>query len=130
MILGQQLRPGPKPAGDLVEDGAGQSLRHFLGQHGGDQPCCRAISPRSGSISPWMQPQERGFAGAVAAQQAQPFAGLDGEIGPVQDRRAAKAQTNVAQCQKCHSTDDTGQRAMRDKGRPRGRGAEVVLQGA
>ena len=39
--------------------------------------------------------QERGLAGAVAAQEADPFARLDRQIGTLQDRGAAKAQGHV-----------------------------------
>ena len=43
------------------------------------------------------QPEQRGLAGAVAADQADAFAGLDGEVGMVQQRVMAVGQLDVCQ---------------------------------
>ncbi len=80
MVLGQEFSPRAQTPGDLVEDGAGKSL---------------------GLDLPVDQPQERGLAHPVAAQEADPLPGLHREVDLIQDQRAAKARTNIAQRNQC-----------------------------
>ncbi len=44
--------------------------------------------------------QERRLAGAVAADQADPLAGRDGELSPIEERRAAKGERDVCELKK------------------------------
>ena len=93
VILGQQFGPGPQSAGDLVEHRAAEPLRHFLREHGGDEPLLPGdFAPRRLDFA-LDQPQERGLARSVAAQQADPLARLKREVGLIQHQRAAKAQS-------------------------------------
>ncbi len=95
MILGQQIRPGAEAADDLVPDRALQFPRHFLREHGGPQSLLAddfAVIGLDGAVE---DSQQRRLSGAVAAQQAHPFARLDREIGPIQDRRPAEGQGDI-----------------------------------
>ena len=74
------------------------SCGHFLGEHGRDQPLLPGDFAPIGLDRAVDQPQERGLARPVAAQQTDPLPRLNREIDLVQEQRAAKAQTNVAKC--------------------------------
>ena len=102
VVLGQQFGPGPQSAGDLVEHRAAEPLGHFLREHGGDEPLLPGDFALRRLDFALDQPQERGLARPVAAQQADPLAGLEREVGLIQHQRAAKAQTDVAQRNQCH----------------------------
>jgi hypothetical protein len=74
----------------------------LLGQHRRDEPLLPGdLSPVRLDLTP-DQPQEGSLAGAIPAQQAKPLTGVYGKVGPIRDRRAAKAQSNLAQRNERH----------------------------
>ena len=73
VILGQQFGPGPQSACDFVENRAGEPLRHFLGEHGGDEPLLPGDFALRRLDFALDQPQQRGLARSVAAQKADPL---------------------------------------------------------
>src|SRR3984885_5480374 len=47
-------------------------------------------------------PQQGGLAGAVTADQAEPFARFHGKLRAIQERAVAKSQVGVEKCDECH----------------------------
>ena len=93
VVLGQSLGPRAQSAGDFLENRTGEPLRHFLGKHGGDEPLLPgdfALLRFEFSLN---EPQQGGFAHAVATQQTHPLATFENEARLVQNQRAAEAQT-------------------------------------
>ena len=103
VIFGEQFGPGTQAASDLVENRARESLRHFLREHGRDEPLLPGDFALRRLDFALDQPQEGALARSVAAQQADPLPRLQREVGLIQQQWAAKAQTDVAQRNECHS---------------------------
>ena len=71
-------------------------------------PCCRAISPRSGSISPWISRKSVVLPVPLRPKQTDPLARLNRQIRPIQNRRAAKTKGDVTQCKEGHEASGLG----------------------
>ena len=103
VVEGGQLRAEVAQAfGDHVEHGTFGVLRHGLGQarHAqGVAPAHLAVVGRDFAVQ---QAQQRGLAGAVAADHAHALAALEGEVDAVQQQRAADAVVDLDQLQQGH----------------------------
>ena len=102
MILGQQFGLGAEAPGDLVEDRALEVVWHLLRQRRGPQPLLPDDLASIGLQGTLEEAEERGLAGAVAAQEAHPLARLHRQIGLLQERRAAESQGDVGEGDEWH----------------------------
>jgi len=93
---GGQIRP---ECGDHVIDRPGQLLRHVLRQLRHAQALRAHDLARIGLLFPGNELQQGGLARAVAAEQAQPLAGLEREVGLVQQHGAAQVQADVLEAE-------------------------------
>ncbi len=102
MVLGQQLGPGPQAPNDLVEDRAAQALGHVLREHCRDQPLLpRDLAAIRLDLSV-DQPQERGLARPVAAEETDSLPRFNRQADLIEDQRATKTQTQIAERKQCH----------------------------
>ena len=74
VVFGQHLGTGAQTAGDLVENGALEPLGHVLGEHGRDEPLPPGDFALGRLDFALNQPQQRGLARSIAAQQTHPLA--------------------------------------------------------
>ena len=102
MVLGQQFGLGSEALGDLVEDRALKIVWHLLRQRGGAQPLLADDLAAIGFQGTLQEAEKRGLAGAIAAQEAHPFARLEGQVGMLQDRGTAEPQGDVGERNKWH----------------------------
>lgn len=82
---------------DHVEDSGVFVQLRLLFDRGHAQPRTAGDVAVVGNGAAIQQPQQRGLAGAVAADEADALAGLDGEVGVVQQRMVAIGQLDVGQ---------------------------------
>ena len=76
------------------------------------RPGRRCTSPSSSGMLPRARAQQRGLAGAVAADEPDAVAGLDGERGAVEQRCETEREFRVLESNQCHgSTADWRVRA-------------------
>ncbi len=103
VILGEQFGPGPESACDFIENRAREPLRHFLREHGRDEPLLPGdFTPRRLDLA-LDQPQQGALARPIPPQKADTLPRLEREVGLIQYQRAGELQTDVAQCNECHS---------------------------
>ena len=95
------LRRG-QPARQDVGHAARQSFGHFLDQVGDLQAPLADHGPRIGFQLAGDDLEQRGFAHAVAPDEAQPLAALDLQIDILQDKRAAETDADVPHTQQSH----------------------------
>ena len=89
-------------AGQDVGHAARQSFGHFLDQVGHSQAPFADHSPRVGFQLAGDDLEQRGFAHAVAPDEAQPLAALDLQTDILQDERAAETDADVPHTQQSH----------------------------
>ena len=82
---------------------ARQILRHILLEQGHRRPGSKVHRSAIGLDRACEHPQERGLAGAVAAEEADPLPGLDVAGHIVEQRRPAKPERNILQRDERHA---------------------------
>ena len=105
--FGVGRRIGGHSGGDYFGDRADEILRHILlekrhsGLRGEDH------LPLIGHHRAGEDAHQGGFAGAVAAEQADPLAGLDMAIDTVKEGGTAVAEMNITECGKWHGGESS-----------------------
>ena len=102
-----------EPAGDLLGHAAAEPLGDVLRQERDAQPLLALDQAVVGGDLAVDQAQERRLALAVAAEQADPLAPLDLEVGTVEQPRPTEGEPNLAQAQQCHECDRPGNEETR-----------------
>ena len=103
VVVGQQGAELAQPAGDHVEHAAARVLRYFLLQ---PRDPAAAFDPHLAVIGPEVagqQFQQGRLAGAVAADQGDALAGIDGKVDVFQQQRAADAEVDALQGDQGHA---------------------------
>ena len=108
--LGQHRALLAQAAGDHVEDLARGIGGHFLLQARDAQAVLAADFAVVGRRSPVEQAQQRGLAGAVAADDGDALAGVDGEVDVFEQEGAADAEVDRLECDQGHGASLRGAR--------------------
>jgi hypothetical protein len=95
VVFGQQRAQPFQATGDDLKHGGGSIRRQFLRQRGDAQPGLPPDVAAIGVHFASQQAQQRGFAGAVAANQADPFARIELETGAVQQLFSAEGDREM-----------------------------------
>jgi hypothetical protein len=122
VIAGEQ-RPGfTEPGGDDIEDAAGELSGNFLLQAGHRCPTLAENLPGIGSDAAVEQFHHGALAGAVSAQETDPFAPVKSKGRGFQDRGSAEGNTDIVHSQQGHSRSSGREarqlRMTEDKGAP------------
>ena len=105
--FGVGRRIGGHSGGDYVSDRADEILRHILLQKRHSGLRGEDHLPLIGLNRAGEDAHQGGFAGAVAAEQADPLAGLDMAIDTVKEGGTAVAEMNITECGKWHGGESS-----------------------
>ncbi len=103
MVAGQQRAEVAQAFGYHVEHAALHVLRHLLRHPRDHHPGLHAHLAVVGLELTGHQPHQGGLAGAVAADDADAFAGFDGQVDVVEQQRTADAEVDVLELEEGHA---------------------------
>ena len=110
VVIGEELAHLAQTFGDHVEHAAGGTGGHFLLQSRDAHAAFDADLAVVRFVFTREQAQERGFAGAVATDQGDAFAGFDREIDAVEQQGTADAEIDAIQSKDRHGRSLAGRR--------------------
>ena len=110
VVLGEEFAHIAQTLGDHVEHAAGGAGRHFLLQSRDADAAFDADLAVVGFVFAREQAQEGGFAGAVATDQGDAFAGFDREIDAVEQQGTTDAEIDAIQSKDRHGGSLAGRR--------------------
>jgi hypothetical protein len=99
VVVGQHLAERAQAGRHHLEDAAGGVLRHFLGHARHHRARAQADLAVVGVDVAGDQLHQGGLAGAVAADDAHPLAGVDGQLDLLEQQRAADAVVDALELQ-------------------------------
>ena len=94
------------PGERRLEDGGARIEHRFLGDVGDPKPLLQLQHPVIDLFEPRQDLEQRGFAGAVAPDEADPLTSLQGEIGVIEQGHVAEGQLRIEECDEGHEARD------------------------